>query len=31
VRIAYIINEKDLAQAIAVFKAGLKKYQTLFS
>jgi aspartate aminotransferase len=31
VRIAYIINEKDLKRAIEIFKAGLKKYQTLFS
>ena len=31
VRIAYIINEKDLKQAIEIFKAGLKKYQSLFS
>jgi aspartate aminotransferase len=30
VRIAYVINEKDLREAIRVFKAGLAKYQTLF-
>ncbi len=30
VRIAYVINETDLREAIRVFKAGLAKYQTLF-
>ena len=27
IRIAYVINERDLREAIRVFKAGLKKYQ----
>jgi len=31
VRIAYVLKEQDLRRAIEVFKAGLKKYQTLFS
>jgi len=30
VRIAYVINETDLREAIRVFKAGLARYQTLF-
>ena len=30
VRIAYVINEMDLREAIRVFKAGLARYQTLF-
>ncbi len=30
VRIAYVINETDLREAIRVFKAGLTKYQALF-
>jgi len=30
VRIAYVINETDLREAIRVFKAGLRQYQTLF-
>ncbi len=30
VRIAYVLKEQDLRRAIEVFKAGLKKYQTLF-
>ena len=28
-RIAYVINEQDLREAIRVFKAGLERYQTL--
>jgi len=31
VRIAYVLKEEDLKRAINVFKAGLEKYQTLFS
>jgi len=31
VRIAYVLKEEDLKRAIHVFKAGLEKYQTLFS
>lgn len=31
VRIAYVLKEEDLKRAIVVFKAGLEKYQTLFS
>jgi len=31
VRIAYVLKEEDLEQAIVVFKEGLKKYQSLFS
>jgi len=31
VRIAYVLTEKDLKRALEVFKAGLKKYQALFS
>ncbi len=31
VRIAYILNEKDLKRAMEVFRVGLKKYQSLFS
>jgi len=31
VRIAYVLKEEDLRQAIAVFKEGLKKYLSLFS
>ena len=31
VRIAYILNEKDLQRAMEIFKAGLKKYRGLFS
>ncbi|MDH4197108.1 MAG: aminotransferase class I/II-fold pyridoxal phosphate-dependent enzyme, partial [Candidatus Aminicenantes bacterium] len=27
IRIAYVLNERDLRDAIRVFKAGLKKYQ----
>ena len=30
VRIAYVINETDLREAIRVFKAGLARYQALF-
>jgi aspartate aminotransferase len=30
VRIAYVLKEEDLKQAIEVFKAGLRKYQSLF-
>ncbi|MEN6312131.1 MAG: pyridoxal phosphate-dependent aminotransferase [Acidobacteriota bacterium] len=30
VRIAYVINEKDLREAVRIFKAGLAKYRTLF-
>jgi len=30
VRIAYVINEADLREAVRVFKAGLARYQTLF-
>ncbi len=30
IRIAYVINEKDLQEAVGVFKAGLEKYRTLF-
>ncbi len=30
VRVAYVINEKDLREALRVFKAGLAKYRTLF-
>jgi len=30
VRIAYVLNEKDMRRAIAVLRAGLKKYKTLF-
>jgi aspartate aminotransferase len=29
VRIAYVLKEEDLKQAIVVFKEGLKKYQSL--
>ena len=31
VRIAYVLKEEDLKRAIDIFKAGLKKYLTLFS
>lgn len=31
VRIAYVLQEKDLRRAIVVFKAGLEKYLSLFS
>ncbi len=31
VRIAYILNEKDLKRAMEILKAGLKKYRSLFS
>jgi len=31
VRIAYVLKEPDLKRAITVFKAGLDKYQSLFS
>ncbi|MGD9344857.1 MAG: pyridoxal phosphate-dependent aminotransferase [Candidatus Aminicenantes bacterium] len=31
VRIAYVLKEPDLKRAIKVFRAGLDKYQTLFS
>ncbi len=31
VRIAYIINEKDLREALRIFKSGLAKYQKLHS
>ncbi len=31
VRIAYVLKEEDLEQAIVVFKEGLKKYQSLFA
>ena len=31
VRIAYVLKESDLRRAIVVFKAGLEKYQSLFS
>ncbi len=31
VRMAYVLKEKDLRRAIVVFKAGLEKYQSLFS
>jgi aspartate aminotransferase len=30
IRIAYVINETDLREAVRVFKAGLEKYRTLF-
>jgi aspartate aminotransferase len=30
VRIAYVLNEKDMRRAIEVLRAGLKKYKTLF-
>ena len=30
VRVAYVINEKDLREALRVFKAGLAKYRALF-
>ena len=30
VRIAYVLKEEDLKRAIEVFKAGLRKYQSLF-
>ena len=30
VRIAYVLNETDLLKAIDVFKAGLKKYKSLY-
>jgi aspartate aminotransferase len=29
-RIAYVVNEKDLREALRIFKAGLARYQTLF-
>lgn len=31
VRIAYVLQEKDLRRAIEVFKTGLEKYKSLFS
>ncbi|MDD8016648.1 MAG: pyridoxal phosphate-dependent aminotransferase [Acidobacteriota bacterium] len=31
VRIAYVLNERDLREAIRVFKAGLEKYTGLYS
>ncbi len=31
VRIAYVINEKDLREALRIFKSGLEKYRTLFA
>jgi aspartate aminotransferase len=31
VRIAYVLKVEDLKRAIVVFKAGLKKYLSLFS
>lgn len=31
VRIAYVLNEKDMRRAIEVLKAGLNKYRSLFS
>jgi aspartate aminotransferase len=30
VRMAYVLNEKDIRRAIEVLRAGLKKYKTLF-
>jgi aspartate aminotransferase len=30
IRIAYVINETDLREAVRVFRAGLEKYRTLF-
>ena len=30
VRMAYVLNERDLLESIRVFKAGLEKYQKLF-
>jgi aspartate aminotransferase len=30
IRIAYVINETDLREAMRVFRAGLEKYRTLF-
>jgi len=29
-RIAYVINERDLREAVRVFRAGLERYQSLF-
>jgi aspartate aminotransferase len=29
-RLAYVVNEHDLREALRVFKAGLARYQTLF-
>jgi hypothetical protein len=29
VRMAYVLNERDLLESIRVFKAGLEKYQKL--
>ncbi len=30
IRIAYVINETDLCEAVRIFKAGLARYKTLF-